>query len=217
MSLWTNKWINPWDAWLQHKTLIFSTLHPILNCRYQTQKQCSWWLYKYLRTLLVSYLPSTLDKYFSGVLKMIISNEFCRRVSWGEEELLFYPFLQTKLTTIFSFDHENFLLFDGIMCLLIWDICDNNSLSLRTTNSNVACHLKIFGFFNITLKITFYDNKICILLNHILFLQIHLHEYLTLKMVYITYEKNVIIVHRYTISLNCIMKPSETHFFCYIY
>ena len=41
------------------------------------------------------------------------------------------------------------------MCSLIWAICDENFLSLRTKNNNDTCHLKLFDLFNNKSKIMF--------------------------------------------------------------
>ena len=61
---------------------------------------------KYVRDFLISYLPSTLDKSLSGGLTILISNEFCRRVSWGEDLLLVLPFFIPKLRAMCD---DNFL------------------------------------------------------------------------------------------------------------
>ena len=39
---------------------------------------------KDVRTFLISYFPLALDQSIAGVSAIIISNEFCRRVIWGE-------------------------------------------------------------------------------------------------------------------------------------
>ena len=41
-----------------------------------------------------------IDKYFSGVSKMLINNELYRQLIWHMELLLFSRFLRTKLTAI---------------------------------------------------------------------------------------------------------------------
>ena len=43
-----------------------------------------------VRTFLISDFLSALDKYFSGVLTILISKEFCRRASWVRSYNCFY-------------------------------------------------------------------------------------------------------------------------------
>ena len=56
---------------------------------------------EYVSDFFISYLPSTFDKPLSGFLTILISNELCRQVSWGDNLLLFFYFLIPKLTIIF--------------------------------------------------------------------------------------------------------------------
>ena len=54
-----------------------------------------------VRTFLISYLIQTIYKSFSGLSTILISIDFCIRVSWKENAPFFLYFLQTKLTIIF--------------------------------------------------------------------------------------------------------------------
>ena len=54
-----------------------------------------------VRTFLMSDFWSTFDKYFSGVLTILINKKFYRRMSCYVELLLFLHFLLPKLTIIF--------------------------------------------------------------------------------------------------------------------
>ena len=75
------------------------------------------------------------------------------------------------------------------MCSLVWATYDD-ILLLLGENNNDTCHVKLFDLSNNKSKITFVLQKICLLLNHILFLYIHLHGYFRIQMVHIIYGKS---------------------------
>ena len=67
------------------------------------------------------------------------------------------------------------------MCSLILSICDDSLLLLRTKNKNDTYNTIFLDFFSNKSKITFSDDKLLFSLNHIMFLNIHICEYLTIK------------------------------------
>ena len=97
-----------------------------------------------------------LDTLFSGVSTIIINNYLRILLIWNLELLLFSHFLLPKLTIIYLiWSWELILWFENLMCLLIWDICDDSFLSLITKNNNDTCHSIPFDLFNNKSQIIF--------------------------------------------------------------
>ena len=84
MSLWINPRINPRNVYLQHETFL-SGFTLLYISRIEPENDVDDDFTEDVRTSLKSDFLSTLDKYFSGVSMILIRNEFCRWVSWGEE------------------------------------------------------------------------------------------------------------------------------------
>ena len=77
--------------------------------------------------------------------------------------------------------------FEKLIWSLLWDICNDNFLLLRTKITVINAIKNYLISLIINLEYHFYDNELCIFLVHILFLWIHLRGYLMIKMVHNIY------------------------------
>ena len=102
------------------------------------------------------------------------------------------------------------------MFLIIWAICDDIFLSLRTKITLIPDIQNSLISLIINPKSSFYYDVLFVSLNHILIQKIHLHGYLMIKWRIIFMYRFVIIIHRYVIICIERMNWCEIRFFLFI-